>query len=76
MTNDTNGRPYAKLSELKEGMYVEVDGGFDCIEAGSRLCVQQHPDGLWIKCTHGQHYLEGQLDFDDGDSLIGIYQAK
>lgn len=32
-TKDKNGREYAKLSELKVGDKLEIDGGFTCMGA-------------------------------------------
>ena len=74
--NDFFGRKYAKLSELKPGMFVQVDCDFDCIEAWATREVKCSPDfELYIDCESGQHLLEGQLDFEgDNDSLIGIYK--
>jgi hypothetical protein len=74
--NDKQGREYARYSQLKRGDAVQIDAGFDCMPANSVLTVEAWPDGtLFIECDHGSHDLEGQLDIDDGDSLIGIYRV-
>lgn len=77
---DIHGRVYAKLSELKPGMIVSVDNGFDCMKGGDKFIVEAATDGsLFIKCgSEGGHTLDGQLadenDNDhDPDELIGIY---
>lgn len=77
---DINGRPYAKLSELKPGSLVEVDDGFDCMKGADVLTVQGEIGSLFISClSEGGHTLDGQLageDNDQGhdpDELIGIY---
>lgn len=67
---DTNGREWAKLSELKLGDFVEVIG-FDCMD-GTRK-VRFDSGEPYIDCDHGHHFLSGQLE-TDGDSLIGIYK--
>ena len=87
---DLKGRDYAKLSGLKPGMFVQVDGDFDCIEAGATREVKRDPDAarrapiqgtftshfaLYVDCACGGHCLEAQID-DDGDSLLGIYPAN
>ncbi|MGJ4855539.1 hypothetical protein ACN6KF_001485 [Labrys sp. La1] len=63
---------FAKLSEIKAGSRLVADGGFDCIEQGTILIVCDSGDGLYVPCACGEHYLEGQLDFDDDDTLIGL----
>lgn len=70
---DKQGRSYAKLSELKVGDTIELDGGFTCRQAG-RATVKARPDGaLYFDCTDGGHALHGQAD--DGENLVGIYRA-
>lgn len=72
---DSDGRAYAKLSELKEGDVIEVDGGFDCMKEGDQLFVEQRKDGtLFVRCSsEGGHSLAGQ---NDGDGyLVGMYKV-
>lgn len=75
ITHNTSGRPYAKLSELKELDTVEVDGDFDCFNAGDQRKVFRNSDDgqLFICCAEGQHFLRGQAD--DGDTLIGVHKV-
>lgn len=75
-THDTEGRPYAKLSEMKAGVELECDAGFDCIKPGSRRRVlaaswKEDKGRLYIRCKSGCHFLDGQAD--DGEHLIGLY---
>lgn len=72
---DKQGREYARLSKLKVGDMVEVDGDFDCMRPGSRHMVQRDEDDgdLYISCDAESHKLDGQVSDGDGDSLIGIY---
>ena len=73
-TCDINGRPWAKLSELKAGDVVELDSGFTCASAGFRT-LKETKDGLAFDCAEGEaaHAIAGQAD--DGEHCIGIYRA-
>lgn len=64
-------KSYIKLDELAPGDRVLV-GGFTCVKDGSTVEVQHADDGLWFRCSHGRHYLSGQLD-TNGD-LVGLWQ--
>jgi len=70
--HDNAGRPYAKISELKEGDEIELDSGFTCQRQGVHFV---HDDGgrLYFNCVEGRHFLDGQAD--DGEHCIGIYRA-
>lgn len=71
---DPAGRPYAKVSEVKEGTVLIPGGGFTCgIREGVPVTVQKHKCGLFIPCDEGLHALEGQLD--EGAFYIGLYLA-
>lgn len=78
LTMDKNGRPWAKLSELKDGDYIEIDGGFTCAKQGVyRLSASVRPNGkidLYFPCDDIFHFLDGQAD--DGEHLIGIYNVE
>jgi len=65
---------YAKLSQLKAGSFVRVDVGFDCIDINTVRLVKEHDSELYIDCSHGKHFLKGQIETDN-DSLIGIYHV-
>ena len=70
---DKNGKPYAKLSDLKEGDVVIPDGGFDCMAKGDHRKIIADGDRLYVNCGKGQHFLDGQ---DDGDGyLVGLYRS-
>lgn len=60
-----------KLTDLKAGDTVFTDSVFDCMVAGKRT-VHEDNHGLYVKCGCGHHYLDGQLDFDGSDELVGI----
>lgn len=70
---DKQGREYAKLSVLKEGDLIQVDGDFTCLEPWSEHTVQKDNDGLFIPCRSGTHHLGGQAD--DGENCVGIYNV-
>lgn len=74
-TSDIQGRPYARLSELRVDSEVTVDGGFTCMSAGSRRVVLDDGGELCVRCSAGFHNLSSQMD-PGSDALIGIYLAK
>lgn len=67
---DKFGRPWAKLSELKQGDKVELDSGFSCHPAGI-VTLGMLNNKLLFECDEGIHTIAGQAD--DGEHLIGIY---
>lgn len=71
---DTNGRHYAKLSEVKAGDAVELDAGFTCMKAGKYEVHADEAGSLYVICADGHHYIDGQAD--DGEHLIGVYLAS
>ncbi len=68
---DNQGRPYARLSEVKAGDTLEADDNGVCISAGTYTVMP----GLYIICRKGKHYLNGQLS-TDGVHLIGLYPCS
>ena len=59
-------------SNIKNGSILVADGGFDCILAGERTTVRRDEKGeLFVPCSHGRHYLDGQLGAD-GETLVGF----
>ena len=70
MTHDKQGRPWAKLSELKPGDTIELDAGFSCAHLGPREIVKD-ARGFYFICAQGSHYLDGQAD--DGEHCVGVY---
>jgi hypothetical protein len=69
---DLQGREYAKLSDLKAGDVIEIDGDFTCAKAGRHI-LKYHTKGLYFDCDRGTHFIDGQLSGDVEDYLIGIY---
>jgi hypothetical protein len=61
---------FAKLSDVRVGTKLVPDAGFTCMEAGAILEVAEDDKGLFVPCSHGRHYLDGQLE--DGVEYIGL----
>lgn len=60
-----------KITEVKAGDVLVADAGFTCVEAGE-VIVKSDDDGLYFECACGRHGLDGQLDFDDQQTLVGL----
>ena len=71
-----------KVSELKAGDVVVLDGGFSCAPEG-RTVLQEDEHGLWFPCAGGdaeegfdpakltqKHYVAGQVRQDG--TLVGM----
>lgn len=61
---------FAKLDDVHLGTKLVPDAGFTCMEAGKIVEVTEDENGLFVPCSHGRHYLDGQLD--DGVEYIGL----
>ena len=81
-------KSFAKLSELRPGQLVRVDGGFTCIEPNAVRMVMEDKHGLYVLCAGPEdddscdlfdvgchHYLSGQAGGEnhDEDECIGVY---
>lgn len=76
MSRDRQGRKYATVEEVHEGLQLECDDAFTCISTGRVVTVNKDSVGLFIPCDEGRHYLDGQLDFDGGQFYVGLYPVK
>lgn len=72
MSRDNKGREWAKIQQVKPGSVLECDGGFTCMRNGETRTVGRDIHGLFISCTEGHHYLDGQ---EEEDYYIGLYLA-
>lgn len=63
-----------KISDVRVGDRLIADGGFDCMMEGREVTICRDPDGLYVWCNEGRHYLDGQVS-DDGE-LIGFKRKK
>jgi hypothetical protein len=74
-THSTDGREWAKLSELKAGDKIQTDGGFTCGMNNKILIVENDDDDkLFVRCGEGNHLLAGQVDSDEGH-LVGMWRV-
>ncbi len=74
MTKDKQGRPYARLNDLKAGDTVTIDGDFTCLPPWSQHVVKSDDIGLYVECKEGEHHLAGQQD-GPCDHLTGVYNG-
>lgn len=73
-TKDVHGTNYVTARDTKAGDIIRADDGFDCLKANEKYTVEQGPEGLFVRCVDGQHYLDGQLS-DDETAYVGFYPA-
>ena len=62
-----------RLHNLAVGMTVRTDDGFTCLEPGLQIVRKDPENGYYISCQDGRHYLDGQVDHDDPELLVGVY---
>ena len=62
-----------KLDELEPGDRVKGFRDWGCVPALAVRTVRACEGGLFVKCTHGRHFLDGQVG-DDGH-LVGMERA-
>jgi hypothetical protein len=66
--------PYA---EVKIGDVLIADGGFTCLVEGQRCLVIDGGSGaLAVRCSKGNHDLEGQAHFEDPTIMVGFYKEE
>lgn len=70
-STDISSRPWVRMSQVRGGDTVTVDGGFTCMPAHSKHEVREDSSGLFVFCEEGKHFLDGQAD--DGEHIIGFY---
>ena len=68
---DLQGRPWARIAEVKKGSILEHDNGSPCWRKGRRYKVHEGSlaGELYFKCRHGYHG-SGQ---EVGDHYVGLY---
>lgn len=62
-----------KLTDLKPGDTIRLDGGFTCHAGGEAVVKSDDTGNLYFDCDDGQHLLDGQIG-PDGE-LIGVDPA-
>lgn len=60
-----------KIADVKPGDTLIADAGFFCVNPGP-VVVKGVPGALYFECACGRHDLDGQLDFDEGQTLVGL----
>lgn len=65
-------KPSLKLADIKAGDVLYPDEGFECLKFNRRVTVRTDDGGKYVSCTDGNHYLEGQLDHDDQETIVGL----
>lgn len=71
---DRIGRPWALMKDMKAGVHLQCDGGFECMKPGSKRAVRLDKKGEpYVTCVDGKHYLSGQ-EGEHGE-LIGLYKV-
>jgi len=77
MTHDKQGRPWAKLSELKAGDVLRVASNrFTCMTQGERKVVEVIAGECCVRCSHGMHYINNLADDSRWGHLIGFYREN
>jgi hypothetical protein len=62
-----------KYDDLRHGMTVILDEGFYCHPGGpAKVFWDEDFEEFYFECKFGKHFLKGQLDFDDAETLVGI----
>ena len=61
-----------KVSDVKPGVKLRAHDGFTCIKNEEILEVKEHDGELYVDCSYGKHFLEGQLD-KDGKLYVGFW---
>ena len=77
-THDKFGRAWATHADTTAGTILEADSNMGgCMKRGDHKVVKfNSPGGLHVDCAHGRHYLDGQVDYQDGDAVyVGFYNV-
>ena len=69
-------RPWAKVSEVKEGSVLATDDSHQCMMEGVNRIVQNDPIlGLYVGCSVGRHNLRSHLTHDKLE-YAGFYHVQ
>lgn len=66
-------RAFVKEGDLKAGDKVTFDDAFTCLSQETQCTVYEEAGNLIVRCTHGKHFLDGQLE--DG-VYVGVYKES
>ena len=59
------------IQQLKAGMTVRIQKGFTCMEPGLKVVEKDGDGSLYVTCSDGKHFLDGQV-IDTKGTLVGI----
>lgn len=62
--------------EVRAGTRLRADGGFTCLLEGEVVTVEADGDMLFVPCVNGKHDLDGQRDFDTGETYVGFFPVS
>lgn len=69
-------RPWAKVSEVREGSILATDESHSCMMAGVNRVVQNDSRlGLYVTCGKGTHSLHFHKTYD-GLEYVGFYHVQ
>jgi hypothetical protein len=60
------------IDQVQTGQIIYTDNGFTCLSEGPHTVYEDEGGRKYIGCEEGRHYLDGQLDFEDGTTLVGL----
>jgi hypothetical protein len=60
----------ALVADVRPGTKLVPGDGFTCLKAGEIVVAKDDGRGLYVDCSNGKHYLDGQSD--DGKIYIGF----
>jgi hypothetical protein len=52
---------FAMIKDVASGDTLRTDDGFTCLEPFEEYEVKEDDNGLYIECSEGHHYLDGQI---------------
>jgi hypothetical protein len=68
------GDAVTTIHDVQAGDNLQVDDGFTCMQAEDVRKVEADHDGkLFVRCTDGRHFLDGQID---GETLVGLQKIS
>lgn len=70
-----SGIETVRVSAVKPGTILYPDGDFYCMALNTAKEVKFDPHGLFVECSGGKHYLDGQLS-DDREFYVGLSLSK
>lgn len=67
------GAEVVKFEDVQAGDILICDAGFSCLKLGATVTVEASPCGsTFIRCKNGTHLLDGQIQDEDDDTLVGL----